>query len=74
MVTHIVLFKLKDRGADSIDVARDVLRSMEGQIPVLRHLEVGTDIGRNSNSFDIALILPGCPGVRGASPSIGTSG
>ncbi|KIL37256.1 stress responsive protein [Cohnella kolymensis] len=56
MITHMVLFKLKDRTPDSIARTAEVLRSMEGKIDVLRHIEVGTDFLRSDRSYDIALI------------------
>jgi len=40
MITHVVLFKFKDRSAPDLEKARDVLLGMEGKVPVLRHLEV----------------------------------
>lgn len=56
MITHVVLFKLKDRSAESIEKARMVLSSLHGRVPVLRHLEVGSDVVRSERSYDIALI------------------
>lgn len=56
MITHIVFFKLKDPSAENIERTRAVLTSMEGQLPMLRHLEVGVDILRTERSYDIALI------------------
>jgi hypothetical protein len=56
MITHIVLFKLKDRGAESIARTVQVLRNMEGKIDVLRYIEVGTDVVHSDRSYDIALI------------------
>jgi heme-degrading monooxygenase HmoA len=56
MITHIVLFKLKDRSSESIDRTVQVLRNMEGKIDELRHLEVGTDVLHSDRSYDIALI------------------
>jgi Stress responsive A/B Barrel Domain. len=55
MITHIVLFKLKDRSPESIARTVAVLRDMEGKIDVLRHLEVGTDVLHSERSYDIAL-------------------
>lgn len=54
MITHIVLFKLINRS--DIAKAKEVLLSMNGKIPQLRHLEVGTDILQSKRSYDIALI------------------
>lgn len=55
MITHIVLFKLKDRSPESIIRTAEVLRGMEGKIEVLRHLEVGIDVLHSARSYDIAL-------------------
>jgi len=56
MITHIVMFKLKDRSAESIERTAQVLRDMEGKIDVLKHLEVGIDVLHSERSFDIALV------------------
>ena len=54
MLTHIVLFKLKDRAV--IDTARERLAALDGHIESLRSLEVGVDVVRRERSFDIALV------------------
>ncbi len=54
MITHIVLFKLKD--PHNATKARDVLLGMKGKIPQLRHLEVGIDILHSDRSYDMALV------------------
>lgn len=56
MITHIVLFKLKDRSPESIAATVQVLNDMEGKIDELKHLEVGTDILHSERSYDIALV------------------
>ncbi|WP_373229392.1 Dabb family protein [Cohnella sp.] len=56
MITHIVMFKLKDRTPESIDRTVQVLRNMEGKIDELLHLEVGTDVLHSERSYDIALV------------------
>jgi hypothetical protein len=55
MITHIVLFKLKDPSAEGVRKATDKLLSMAGKVEMLRHLEVGTDLVRSARSYDIAL-------------------
>lgn len=55
MIKHIVFFKLKNRSAESMAEAADVLRSMDGKIEQVKSLEVGTDILRSERSYDIAL-------------------
>jgi hypothetical protein len=54
MITHIVFFKLTD--AANIPVTVDLLRSMDGRIAELRHLEVGSDLLHTERSYDIALL------------------
>jgi hypothetical protein len=55
MVTHIVLFKLKDKSAESISQAREKLLSMKERVEMLRHLEVGLDVIHSARSYDLAL-------------------
>ncbi|OGQ01498.1 MAG: stress responsive protein [Deltaproteobacteria bacterium RBG_19FT_COMBO_58_16] len=56
MVTHVVLFRLKDRSRKNIEKARDVLLSLKDRIPVIRSFEVGADIIRSERSYDLALV------------------
>lgn len=56
MITHVVLFKLKERDEANIAAARDVLRGLEGKVPTLRQLEVGIDVLRSERSYDLALV------------------
>jgi hypothetical protein len=55
MITHIVLFKLKDRGPESVARTAQVLRNLEGKIDVLLSIDVGIDVLHSERSFDIAL-------------------
>jgi len=56
MITHIVLFKLKERTPEGIEQAKGKLLSMQGKIEQLRHLEVGVDLIHSERSADIALV------------------
>jgi Stress responsive A/B Barrel Domain len=56
MITHIVLFKLNDPCPETVAATRDLLLSMDGKVPQLRHLEVGVDLVRSPRSYDIALV------------------
>ena len=56
MLTHIVMFRMNDRNREYIEKARDLLLGMNGRIPQLRYLEVGTDILHTERSYDIVLI------------------
>jgi hypothetical protein len=55
MITHIVLFKLTDPSPENLAATRNKLLSMNGNIDLLRHLEVGVDLIRSERSYDIAL-------------------
>ncbi len=55
MIVHIVLFKLKEPSAENIVTVREMLLSMNGKIPMLRHLEAGIDVIRSERSYDVAL-------------------
>lgn len=56
MLTHIVLFKMKDKSQEAADTMIGMLRAMEGKIPQLLSIEVGHDVVRSERSYDIGLI------------------
>ena len=56
MITHIVMFKLKDESADSIEKAKNTLMDMDGKIPELKDIEVGIDITHSDRSYNLALM------------------
>ena len=53
MVKHIVCFKLKD--GESKEKAKEVLLSMQGNVPMLRGIEVGVDFLHSARSYDVIL-------------------
>jgi hypothetical protein len=55
MIAHIVLFKLKESTPENAQAVKEMLLSMDGKVPMLRHLEVGTDVIRSERSYDVAL-------------------
>lgn len=55
MITHIVLFKLKDRSPGNIEKTRQVLDALRDKIDQIRSLEVGVDVLRKERSYDLAL-------------------
>ena len=55
MIKHIVCFKLKDNSPAECEKAAAVLRSMEGNVPLLRGIEVGVDFLHSPRSYDIIL-------------------
>ena len=56
MLTHVVLFKLKDRSPENISATRDRIALISGQIPQLRSLEVGINVVDSERAYDIALV------------------
>ena len=55
MIKHIVCFKLKDNSPEACEKAASVLRSMEGNVPLLRGIEVGVDFLHSERSYDVIL-------------------
>jgi hypothetical protein len=55
MLTHIVFFKLNDRTPENAEKLREVLQSMIGQIPQIKHMEVGVNIVPSERAYDVAL-------------------
>jgi hypothetical protein len=56
MLTHVVLFKHKSPEPAQIAETVARLRALEGAVPTLRGLEVGTDVIRSERSYDVGLI------------------
>jgi len=55
MIKHIVCFKLKDATKENCRKAAEVLRSMEGNVPLIRNIEVGCDFLHSERSYDVIL-------------------
>lgn len=55
VIKHIVCFKLKDNSPEEVKKAAEILRSMEGNVPLLRGIEVGEDFLHSPRSYDIIL-------------------
>ena len=56
MITHVVLVKLKNQDTQNIESTYALLKTLNGRIPSVRHLEVGRDVSRSARSYDIVLI------------------
>lgn len=56
MITNTLLIKLKERKHETIEKTKSVLLSMEGNIEVLRGIQVQSDIRHGASSYDILLI------------------
>ena len=55
MIKHIVMFKLKDRNKENIEKIVDALKTLEGNIDVLRSAEIGVNFTKSERSYDIVL-------------------
>ncbi len=56
MVTHVVMFKLKDPSPENVQDTIDKIMGMKGKIDVLREIEVGADFMHSKRSYDLVLI------------------
>jgi len=57
MIKHIVCFKLKNNSPEECERAAEILRSMEGNVPMLRGIEVGVDFLHSERSYDVVLCV-----------------
>lgn len=55
MIKHIVCFKLTDNSPENCEKAKEVLLSMQGNVPLLRSIEVGVDFLHSERSYDVIL-------------------
>ena len=55
MIKHIVCFKLKDNSLAECEKAKEVLLSMQGNVPELRGISVGIDFLHSERSYDLIL-------------------
>lgn len=55
MIKHIVCFKLKDNSEAQCNKAAEVLRSMQGNVDLIREIEVGVDFLHSQRSYDVIL-------------------
>ena len=55
MLTHVVFFKLDDRTPEGAQKLREVLLSMVGKIPQIKHIEAGVNVVPSERAFDVVL-------------------
>ncbi|MDR2090699.1 MAG: Dabb family protein [Clostridiales bacterium] len=56
MVTHVVLYKLKENTPEIRKKMVETFYSMKGKIPALLSIDAGEDFLGSERSFDIALV------------------
>lgn len=57
MIKHTVCFKLNDNSEEMLNKTVEVLRSMQGNVPMLKGIEVGKDFLGSPRSYDIILTV-----------------
>lgn len=55
MVKHIVCFKLANPTEELLKETKDILLSMDGNVPLVKEIEVGVDFLKSERSYDIIL-------------------
>jgi hypothetical protein len=55
MLTHVVFFKLNERTLENAQKLREVLLSMTGKIPQIKHMEVGVNVVPSERAYDVVL-------------------
>jgi hypothetical protein len=55
MIKHIVCFKLKDATPELVAKSKEVLLSMQNNVPEIKAIFVGTDVLHSPRSYDIIL-------------------
>lgn len=56
MFIHVVFFKLKERSQENMEKVKNILMRVEGNVPTLNTIKVGTDVVGSQRSYDVALI------------------
>lgn len=54
---HIVFFKLNQRTEENQDTLVSILNSMQGKVPMVKHMEVRKDFLGSARSYDVALLV-----------------
>lgn len=57
MVRHIINFKLKDCCRENCQKLKEVLESMEGNVPSVKNIDVRIDELRSHRSYDVYLCV-----------------
>ncbi len=56
MIKHIVMFQLKEKTAENLNLLKSKLESLKAKIDLVQHLEVGIDVVGKERSMDLILI------------------
>jgi hypothetical protein len=57
MVTHIVLFRFRDRSPDHLSHCQSLLDGLRAKVDVIRDLETGLNVVPSARAHDLSLII-----------------
>jgi len=57
MVTHVVLFRFRDRSSAHLSHCQSLLEGLPPKISVIRHLETGLNVVPSDRAYDLCLII-----------------
>ena len=57
MVTHVVLFRFRDRSSAHLSHCQSLLEGLPPKISVIRHLETGRNVVPSDRAYDLCLII-----------------
>ena len=56
MITHVVMWRVKDPSQENLLQIKETLLSMQGKIPEMLSIKVGININSSEAAFDLVLI------------------
>ncbi len=56
MIKHIVMFKLINKNNENVEKVVNALKTLKGNIDVLRSAEIGVNFNKSDRNYDIVLI------------------
>jgi hypothetical protein len=57
MVTHVVLFRFRDRSSEHLSHCQSLLDGLPAKVDVIRHLETGLNVVPSDRAYDLCLIV-----------------
>jgi hypothetical protein len=57
MLTHVVLFRFRDRSSTHLSHCQSLLDGLPASIPVIRRLETGLNVVPSDRAYDLCLII-----------------
>jgi hypothetical protein len=55
MVSHVVMFRFRDRSPEHLAHCKSLLEALPPKIPQIRHFEVGVNARSSDRSYDLCL-------------------